>query len=203
MSTTKTAIVNRALIKFGSRTVTNIDTDTSSQEARIAKIVYPIALEKILTETLWTHSKRRKLLSTLDEDIPFNLPKENLSVVYQKPAGCLRIFALSDTGADWYEEGGKIYADRTGLGAIYSFLNEDPTTYPPYFSTALSDLIAAEICYPLTNSAAKAQELFELFQRVSLPMAMAANAQTGKAMEPNDDYWLNARFGGPNIKEFS
>jgi len=202
MATTKTAIINRALTKIGSRQVTNIDSDNTI-EARAALNVYDMALENILSETLWTFAKKRALLATLDEEVAFNSQKESLNIVYQKPVDCVRIFAVSDVGADWYEEEDRILSDTAGLGIIYTFLNTNPATYRSYFATCFSDLLAAELCYPLLNSGTKTEELFNIYQRISLPKAKAANAQTGKAQEVNDSYWENAKYGGPNIKELS
>jgi hypothetical protein len=202
MATTKTAIINRALTKLGSRQVTNIDTD-NTVESRTMLNLYDMALENILSETLWTFAKRRSLLATTTDTVVFNSSKESLNIVYQRPVGCVRIFSVNDIGADWYEEDDKIISDTTGLGILYTFLNTNPATYPPYFATCFSDLLAAEACFPLLNSGTKVEELFKVYEKVSLPKAKATNAQTGKAQEANDNYWENAKYGGPNIKEFS
>ena len=200
MATSKTSIINRALAKIGSRPVVNIDTD-DTPEARAAQKFYDIALENILTDTLWTFAKRRKLLATTTDTVPFNVDNERLTVVYQRPADALRVFELNDKDAIWYEEEDKILCDTAGLGAIYTYLNTNPATYKPYFVTAFSDLLAAQMCYTLLNSSSKTQELHELYERISLPKAKAQNAQTGTPKEIKDDYWLDARFGGPNVKE--
>jgi len=201
MATTKTQIVNRAFTQIGARHATNVDTD-DTPETRIALNVYDMALENILTDTLWTFAKRRKLLAATLDTVPFNTNGETLGIVYQRPADALRIFEVSDVGADWYEEEDKIVSDTAGLGVIYTFLNKDPATYKPYFATAFSDLLAYEMCYAILNSPSKAKDMFEKYESLSLPKAKSENAQTGKAKEMNDDYWLNARLGGPNVKEF-
>jgi len=202
MATDKTKIVNRALVKLGSRSAVNIDTD-DTEEARVVLNLYDIALEEILSDTLWTFAKKRELLATLDEEVPFNVDDERLTVVYQRPAGALRIFHVSDTAALFYEEEDKILSDTAGLGIIFTFLNTDPATYKPYFVPAFSDLLAAHMAFPLLNSLSKTKEMYEIYEKISLPKAKAINAQTGTAKEINDNFWTNARFGGPNIKEYS
>jgi len=194
----KTQIVNRAFVKLGVRPATNVDTD-DSEDTRTALNIYDIALETILTETLWTFAKDYALLATTTDTVPFNLSDESLNIRYQRPQGALRIFDISDDTADWYEIGDQIWADTAGLGAVFTYLNTDPATYKPYFITAFSDLLAAEMAYPLLNSKSKTDDLFDFYERISLPKAKAINAQTGKARSPKDDYWENARFGGPNV----
>lgn len=201
MATDKTQIVNRALTKLGSRAAVNIDTD-DTEEARVALNLYDIALENILTDTLWTFAKRRKLLATTIDTVPFNVDDERLNFVYQRPTDCLRIFQTNDTAAIFYEEEDKIISDTGALGIVYTFLNTNPATYKPYFVSAFSDLLAAEMSYPLLNSKSKTEDMYEIYEKFSLPKAKAQNAQTGTAREVNDKYWENARFGGPNIKEF-
>lgn len=201
MATDKTGIINRALVKVGSRPVVDIDTD-NTPESRTALSLYDIALENILTDTLWTFSKKRQQLALTTDEIPFNLDEESLVFVYQRPTDALRIFQVNDTAADWYEEEDRILSDTAGLGVIYSFFNNNPATYKPYFVTAFSDLLAYEMSFPLLISMSKTKEMLEFYEKISLPKAKAENAQTGKAKEVNDRYWENSRFGGPNVKEF-
>jgi len=199
---TKTSISNRALSKNGARAVTNIDTD-DTPESRVVLRFYDIALESILSETLWTFATKRVLLNATTDTIPFSTELETLSYCYQRPNDVIRIFGTNDTAAYWKEEADKILSDTSGLGIIYTYLNEDPALYTPSFVEAFSDKLAAEICFPLLNSVSKVKELLEVYEKISLPKAKSDNAQTGTPREVNDNYWLNARFGGPNVKEFS
>jgi len=198
----KTQIVNRALVKLGSRPITNLD-DDDTEESRTALNLYDIALESILSECLWGFATKRELLGLLSDTIVFNTERETLSYIYQRPNNVARIFRTNDTGAYWREEGSTIVSDTAGLGVIFTFVNEDEATYPPYFVTALSDLLASEMSYPLLNSRSKTEDLYAFYQKVSLPNAMSINSQIGTAKELNDDYWVNARHGGANVQEFS
>lgn len=202
MAFAKTQIINRGLVKLGSRPIVDLDLD-DTVESNTALNLYDMALETILSSTLWTFATKRQLLATLAETIEFNTEFETLQYIYQRPNDVIRIFRTNDTGAYYKEEGDTIVSDTAGLGIIYTYRNEDTSLYPPYFATALSDLLAAEMAYPLLNSHSKAQEMLEFYERISLPKAKGENAQVGTPRELNDNYWLNARFGGPNVEEYS
>ena len=203
MAFDKTPIVNRALVKLGSRRIINLD-DDDTEESNTALDLYDMALEMILSETLWTFATKRVLLATLDKEIVFATDKESgLNFTYQRPPDVIRIFSTNDEGAYYKEEGDTIVSDTTGLGIIYVFRNENTATYPPHFAQALSDLMAAEMSFPLLNSKSKTESLGEYYERVSLPKAISQNAQIGTPKELNDNYWLNARFAGANVQELS
>lgn len=202
MAFTKTQIANRALVRLGARPVTNVD-DDDTDEADTVSNLYDIALECLLSETLWTFATKRVLLSTTTEAIPFSKDQENLTYSYQRPVDVIRIFDTNDSGAYWRVEGDQIRSDTSGLGIIYTYRNEDTATYPAFFVEALSDKLAADLAFPLLNSNTKAREMLDIYQRITLPNAKAENAQVGTPKKLNDDYWLNARFGGPNVQEFS
>ena len=203
MAFDKTQIVNRALVKLGSRRIINLE-DDDTEESNTALDLYDMALEMILSETLWTFATKRVLLATLDKEIVFATDKESgLNFTYQRPPDVIRIFSTNDEGAYYKEEGDTIVSDTTGLGIIYVFRNENTATYPPHFAQALSDLMAAEMSFPLLNSKSKTESLGEYYERVSLPKAISQNAQIGTPKELNDNYWLNARFAGANVQELS
>lgn len=203
MAFDKTQIINRALVKVGSRPIVNLE-DDDTQESNTALNLYDMALEMLLSETLWTFATKRILLATLSETIPWVGDKEaGLNYTYQRPTDIIRVFRTNDDGAYWKEEGDTIISDTTGLGILYTYRNEDTSTYPPHFAQALSDLMAGEMSFALLNSKPKTESLVEYYERVSLPKAISQNAQIGTPKELNDNYWLNARYGGPNTQELS
>lgn len=202
MAFTKTQIINRALVKLGSRPITNLDTD-DTDESVTALNIYDISLEAILADIRWTFATKRALLATLDQSVAFDRQDESLVHVYQKPVDVVRIFETNDVGARFYEEQDTIVSDTEGLGIIYTFLNTDTATYPGYFVTAFADLLAADMAYPLLNSNSKAREMLSMYEDISLPKAESIDSQIGTARELNDNYWINSMTGGPNIREFS
>jgi len=197
---TKVEIINRALTKLGARPITS--TDDSSEEARIANRVYTISLESILSECLWTFATKRVNLAQVSDEIAWSPPGTTLSYAYQVPNDTIRIFGVSDDGATWYREGDIIFSDTASLGIIYVWKNESPGTYIPKFSEAFSDKLAHEMSFSILNSGPKSQALLEYYESVSLPKAKSENSQTGTPPEMNDEYWVNSKWGGPQMKEF-
>lgn len=201
MPFSKANIVNKALVKLGSRPVVNLE-DDGTDESVTALNLYDIALEALLSETLWTFATKRKLLQTTTDPIAFSVNYEDLAYSYQRPIDAIRIFQTNDQAAYWKEEGDQILSNTAGLGVIYTFRNEVTETYPVYFVDALADRLAADMAYPLLNSMSKTEDMNKAYERVSLPKAKSQNGQVGTAKELNDNYWINARLGGPNVAEF-
>jgi len=202
MAATKTKIVNRALTLVGARPVSNIDDDDSSEAEAILN-VYDISLESILAEELWGFARKRALLTQLVETIPFNVLGEDLNIVYQQPVDAIRIFQVNDPGALWYPEEDKILSDTSNLGIIYTFLQTNTARYKPKFVEAFAHKLASDIAFQILNNKTTARAMLEEYEEITLPRARAENAQTGSTREINDNFILNARKGGPNVKEFS
>jgi hypothetical protein len=191
MSISKTGLINKALTLVGANPITNIDDDTNN--ARVANRVYEISLKSILSECKWNFATTRKLLSSVDTDLAWYDSGE--TYIYQKPADCIRIFGTNDDGATWREEGDYIISDTTGLGIRYVYYLDEPNKYPSSFAEAFIDKLCSDICYMIVNSAQLAGTFFEKYQKVSLPKAMAENAQIGKQQYLKDDAWELAKYG--------
>ena len=203
MAADKNQIVSRALVKLGARAVINVE-DDDTPESRIMLNIYDMALGMITSETLWTFATVRMNLATLSGTIPFVNDKETgLNYIYQRPTDIVRLFSYSDDGAYVKEEGDTLLSDTSGLGILYTRLVTDTSLYHTFFATAFSDLLAAEAAFPILNSRSKAEDLMGLYEKISLPKAISQNAQIGTPKVMNDNYWVNARFAGPNVQEHS
>lgn len=198
----KTIIINRALTLLGTKRITNLDTD-DTPSSRTALSIYDTSLESVLSECLWGFATKRVLLAQLSDTVAFSNERETLSFVYQVPGDVVRIFETNDTAAYWRQESDKIVSDTSGLGIKYVFLQTNTNLYYPKFVEAFSHKLAADMAYPLLNSKSKTDDMNDLYHRIYLPKAKSENSQVGTAKEVNDDYYLFARFGGPNIQEFS
>jgi hypothetical protein len=119
------------------------------------------------------------------------------------PNDCVRIWAVSDPAAKWHPQGRKVLSDTASLGFLYTFQNEDESQYTPTFIEAFADKLAADSCYQVTNDLGRTNALYELYNSISLPKALASDGQMGSMYEMNDNYYLNAIHGGPNVEEFS
>lgn len=198
----KTEIINRALTLLGVQPITSIDDGTT--QAEIAGRIYDISLRAVLSETLWTFATKRVLLAELDEDIAWSLTSESFTCTYQLPSDVVRVMGINGVGGGikWKLEGNKIYANTSGLGIKYVYYNTDSTMYTASFVKALADMLASDMAYPILNSIPKRQELFEAYERISLPKAIAENAQSsGRPDVVDDSYYDLARYGGANCEE--
>lgn len=192
MATSRTELVNRALTLVGANPIVNIDDDT--QNARIIKRVYELSLKSILSETQWNFATKRKLLALADVTLEWEDTGE--IYVYQKPTLCIRVFGTNSPSATWREEGEYIISDTSGLGIRYvQFLNE-PSKYPSSFVEAFIDKLCSDIAYMILNSKSVAESFYTKYEQVSLPKAMAENAQIGTPVYQRDSEWLEAKWGG-------
>lgn len=194
MSVTKTSLVNKALTIAGATPITNITDDTNN--ARIINRVYEIALKSILGECRWNFCTERALLVSSATTKAWYYQGE--TCVYVRPSTCIRIFGTNDDNAEWREEGDYIVSDTTGLGIIYTYYLDDPSKYPSSFVEAFIDKLCSDIGYMIINDVRIAQAFLEKYEKVSLPKAMAENAQIGKAQYLKDDAWELAKYNNQN-----
>lgn len=182
----KVSIVNKALTMLGANRIVSLSDDT--REAKTANAVYDQSLRSILSETCWSFATKRALLNRLDEK-----PVVGWGYYFQRPSDCIEIFET--TACSWRPEGEKIWASDPSLGVIYTYLNEDDTFYSPKFVDALACILAANMCYDITNSASRTQELISLYEGEYLPRALHYDASRQGETTVKDDEWINAALG--------
>lgn len=188
-------IVNKALTLCGANTISSLTEDTNN--ARIVNTIYAMSRQEILTECKWIFATTRSTLVTV-ATTTIAWYHTNEAYVYNRPAEALRIFELSDDKAEWREEGSYIICDTAGLGAKYVFDQTDVSKYPPMFIKAFIDLLCSEICFKVLNSIEKAKMFLELYEKISLPKAMAENSQVGLHQVMTDDAWEAAKYSNEN-----
>lgn len=126
------------------------------------------------------------LPATDDEDV----------FVYDKPTDLVKPIKKSVSNALVKVELNKIISDTEDLKIVYTYFNETPSQYFPKFTQALITRLASEICFTITNSLKKAQDLRTLYEEVDLPRAIAVDSTQGSPDEISQDEWLNARIVG-------
>jgi len=191
MATSKTEIVNKALTLVGANPIVNIDDDT--QNARVVNRVYDISLRSILSETMWRFATRRKLLAQSSETLDWYDTGE--VYVYVKPNDCIRIFETNDDDSTWREEGDYIISDTNDLGVRFVYYLDTPSKYSSSFIEAFVDKLASDIAFMIVNSKTLGESFLEKYEKVSLPKALAENAQTGTPRYQKDDAWEKAKLG--------
>jgi hypothetical protein len=190
MSISKTDILNKALTLVGANTITNIDDD--SNNARVLSRVYEISLRAILAECKWNFATKRALLTVVNDTLPWYDTGE--TNIYQRPNDLIKIFGVNVQGAGWREEGDYIISDTSGLGIRYVYYLDQPSKYPAFFIEAFVDKLCSDIAYAIVNSASLGEKFKTLYEAVSLPKAMSANAQIGIQQTVQDDAWELAKF---------
>lgn len=190
MAITKTDLVNKALTLVGASPVTSIDDDTNN--ARIVSRVYEQALRSILSECKWNFATKRALLSVSADEMAWTYSGE--TTVYVKPSDMIRIFGTSSSTAIWREELDYIIADTADLGLIYTYYLDTPSKYSSVFVDAFIDKLCSDIAYMIVNSATLGEKFKTLYESVSLPKAMAANAQAGVQQTLQDDAWELSKY---------
>jgi hypothetical protein len=191
MAITKTAILNKALTLVGANPIVNIDDDTNN--ARILKRVYEIALRSILSECKWNFATKRALLSVSADTLDWYDSGE--IYVYVKPIDMIKIFGANDSKAVYREEGDYIVSDTQGLGLRYTYYIDSPEKYPASFIDAFIDKLCSDIAYAIVNSATLGEKFKTLYESVSLNKATSDNSQTGKQQTLVDDAWEMAKYG--------
>ncbi len=191
MSISKTELINKSLTLVGANPITNIDDDTNN--ARIVSRVYESALRSILSECSWNFACKRRLLTLSADTLEWYYTNDSETYLYTIPTDCIRIFGTNDDNAVWRVEGDYIISDTTGLGIRYVYYLDNPTKCSSSFLEALSDKLCSDIAFMILNSKSVAESLLEKYHKVSLPKAMAENAQVGVHQYLKDDAWVNAK----------
>jgi hypothetical protein len=191
---TKISIANQALLRVGAKRISSFSEGTA--EANAINDVYDDIRDEFLSEAQWTFAQKRATLATI-VGTPLTVNDE-MSVIYAKPADFIKLNYISDSSATVKVEGDRILSNTAGLKILYTYRNDDPSTYYPMSQRALVARLAAEICFALTESATKTEALVKDYEGIALPKAVSSDAQQGTPIQPIQDEWLNARFMGGN-----
>lgn len=194
---TTIGICNHALVLCGASPITALT--ENSANARALNAIYETARTGFLTETRWSFSTTRSTLITNSTTSLFPWTFDEEGYVYNRPGSptfvCLRIWDMSDPGAIWREEGEYIISDTSGLGARWTWDHSEVGLWRPKAIAAFMDKLCSDISYMIINSTSKAEAFLEKYEKVSLPNAMAENAQTGFQQQVIDDAWAIAKLG--------
>ncbi len=203
MTISTTVLVNKSLTLCGAAPVSSLTADTNN--ARILNRVYDIARQSILTECRWNFATTRATLTVTAATgtVPWFFTNE--TIVFARPSNALRIFGLSDDQVEWREQGEYLIADSaistnttSTLEVRYLYDLNDPSKYPPKFTDAFIDKLCSDIAYAIINDAKKGLMFVEKYEKISLPKAMAENAQTGVQQFMKDDAWELSKYFNTN-----
>jgi len=193
MAISKVALANIALTKIGGRIITSFSEDTP--EARALSLIYDDTRDEVLTEHLWTFAQKRVVLATLA--ITPVMTEDGMTIVYSKPSDLLKINYISDKNALVKVESDGILSDTAGLKMIYTYRNDDPSTYFSKFTDAFATRLAYGICFKISESMGMASDLFKEYE-MKLSSAISSDSQQGSPIQINQDEWEIGRNTGAN-----
>ncbi len=183
----QTGISNQALAQVGQEPITAVD--TSTRQGRICLAVWSLVLDAMLEVHAWGFATKRVALQQLSET-----PEFGFAYAYAVPSDCVRILEVSpDT--EYSIEAGQILSNEDELALKYVHKVTQAGLFPPWFALAMSDAIAARICFAFEGSASK-RKMLEEIAAGSLSVAIAKDTrQAWQDPGPTDseDSWLTAR----------
>ena len=197
MATSKTDIANAALIRIGSSRIMNID-DETSKGAVLCKVLYRDTLAEVARSGEWNSLKQRTTLARLSVN-----PAFGWSFQYQLPADFVDLVQLNGTRCyrvpvdDWEIEGRLLLTNAEVAQVQYIALLDDPTSYDPLFSDALTVLLASKMATAMRQDDAMASGFLTEYLRFKLPKALMkdGNQQRRRQFNPAEgSRFIGARF---------
>lgn len=179
-------ICNRALILIGADTIMSLTEDT--EVARYCNAVYEQIRDEVLRAHVWNCCLARASLPRLSES-----PAWGYSYQYQLPSDCLRVVRFEDLDTDYKIEGRKLLTNASSAKILYIKRETDPNQYDPLLIGCIAARLAAELAYPIANSADLAKQMWALYER-KLAEAKAVDGGEGKPEEFEVDEWLESRL---------
>jgi hypothetical protein len=151
---TPVSIASNALLMLGDKPIASFDEATD--RARICANLWPDVRDSVLRSHPWNCAvKRVKLLPDADA------PAFDWRYAFTLPGDFLRVLSVGEyqNEEEWRVEAGKVLVNFSPLLLRYVFRNENPATYDGMLVDVMTAQMAARMAYPLTQSAALAQEM--------------------------------------------
>jgi len=186
VATTNVDIVNLALTKVGSATVS--DWNEATKERRTATAIYENMRDRLLERFPWNFAMKRASLSSVGA-----APVFEFEYAYVLPTDCIRVYELYNYPLEPYAvEGGYLLTDlnaaASGIDVMIRYIARitSEADFPPSFVNAFAIALAAEIAPTLTG---------DRNIRISILNELA--------IEINNAYLLNAIEGRTRINKGS
>ena len=160
--------------------------DENSQAARACLLRYAVARDACLRAYDWNFAAARASLPALAE-----APAFGFACAYQLPADCLFVREVDGDDANtWKVESGKLLTDLAApLNVKYTRAVTNPASFDALFAETLAARIASEVAVSLTESTAKAQALWQVYQS-KLAEARRRDAQESGFDEAGKEGWI-------------
>jgi hypothetical protein len=188
-------ICNGALIKLGVEPINALSDNT--KQARLCNLRYQPVLQAALRTAPWSFAIKRAALTPTVVTLEFGD-----ETVFTLPIDCVRVCKIDECGTATYKiEGRTILSndvDEVELTYVSSAIS--PTSFDFVFIQAAECMLAADLCYSLTQSQAMVQGLLQMAEWW-ISQARSYNSQEKTAESYKFDTFLNARQGGSEIFE--
>lgn len=143
----KVSICSGASLLVGGPPISDINDNTTS--ARLTFNLFENIQNDLLRMHPWNFATKRVTLSPLTSSPPYGYAYE-----FNTPSDMLRLIRvdLPNMCKDFRLEGGRILANTNTLNLCYVFKNEDISTWPSDFISAVMYELASQIAYPIAKS---------------------------------------------------
>lgn len=196
MAATNLEIINLALAKIGSATIS--DWNDATKEGRTATSVFTNNREWLQEKFPWNFCLNRIYLTSASTGYGLTasgFTAYSTEYTYYWPMStvtdCLRIYELvGEPLVKYLVEGGYLYTDDNTIAVRYIKKSTDPTKFPPAFTNCLALAIAMEIASILTGDMklrlAIKNEFLEEIEQAYLLNAIEGRTRVGKGSRSLD-----------------
>ena len=182
---TKISIINSALRELNVERI-NAITDNCKQ-AEVMKDLYDTVRRDMLEETPFNFATKRAALPLLPVSPAFGY--EN---AFQLPADF--IFAQKEYNDELFEiEGGDLLSDAGEIKLLYTFDNQDTSTYAPSFVKAFVLELAVRSCFALGQDKAHKNMLVQLAELALTKARTFSSQQDDSDRDISPDSIIDAR----------
>lgn len=178
-------ICNAALAAIGERPVASLE--ETGEAARLLALRYVPVRDAVLRAHPWNFALARALLQPLADAPAFGFAR-----AYGLPTDCLRVVEAGAPPAPWRVEARRVLTDEgPPLPLLYVRAATETGLYDPLFVEALAARLAADLALRLTENAARAATLWEVYQ-AKLREARQVDGREGTADDLPVGSWLEA-----------
>lgn len=187
MASSQTEVVNIALTILGADLITSIDDPVKS--AILASANWNTLLDATIRAYPWNFAIKNQVLS------PESATPVDSEWTYQftLPPECLRVLKTDLTDQDWVVEGRNLYANSDTVKLKFLQRVDDTNVWDACFTQAFAVRMAHLLSYPIVQSGALKQNLWEDYRRI-LGEARTIDAQEGRLTQVEADAWVESRL---------
>lgn len=181
----------RALDLLGAQPITALD--DGSVAARLCARNYGPARDSVLRDYPWNDAQARAVLAADAQP-----PAWGFAYAFTLPVDCLRVVEIDGElrhGGRWRLEGDKLLTDAAGpLHIRYTRRLTDPGRIGPLLADAIAARLAAQIAFPITNSASQAEQMRALAEQMIRRARHIDAVEQSQDEQVTADDWTSARF---------